>query len=115
MIRYLATLLFVASAALASAQTAPKKIVATEADLPRFSYPVDGDVQHLLDMPTKGFLRFALPIRTDIDNTLRDYEIQDHAAHRKLLQARLDLELLSGENGAALETIQQIRALEDKS
>ena len=115
MIRYLATLLFVASAALASAQTAPKKIVATEADLPRFSYPVDGDVQHLLDMPTKGFLSFALPIRTDIDNTLRDYEIQDHAAHRKLLQARLDLELLSGENGAALETIQQIRALEDKS
>jgi Subtilase family len=115
MIRYLATLLFVASAALASAQTAPKKIVATEADLPRFSYPVDGDVQHLLDMPTRGFLSFALPIRTDIDNTLRDYEIQDHAAHRKLLQARLDLELLSGENGAALETIQQIRALEDKS
>jgi hypothetical protein len=115
MIRYLATLLFLASAALASAQTAPKKIVATEADLPRFSYPVDGDVQHLLDMPIKGFLSFALPIRTDIDNTLRDYEIQDHAAHRKLLQARLDLELLSGENGAALETIQQIRALEDKS
>jgi hypothetical protein len=115
MIRYLATLLFLASAALASAQTAPKKIVATEADLPRFSYPVDGDVQHLLDMPIKGFLSFALPIRTDIDNTLRDYEIQDHAAHRKLLQARLDLELLSGENGAALETIPQIRALEDKS
>jgi hypothetical protein len=115
MIRYFATLLFLASAALASAQTAPKKIVATEADLPRFSYPVDGDVQHLLDMPTKGFLSFAFPIRTDIDNTLRDYEIQDHAAHRKLLQARLDLELLSSENGAALETIQQIRALEDKS
>ena len=115
MTRYFATLLFLASAALASTQTAPKKIVATEADLPRFSYPVDGDVQHLLDMPTKGFLSFALPIRTDIDNTLRDYEIQDHAAHRKLLQARLDLELLSGENGAALETIQQIRALEDKS
>ena len=115
MTRYFATLLFLASATLVSAQTAPKKIVATEADLPRFSYPVDGDVQHLLDMPTKGFLSFALPIRTDIDNTLRDYEIQDHAAHRKLLQARLDLELLSGENGAALETIQQIRALEDKS
>ncbi|NYF79577.1 S8 family serine peptidase [Granulicella arctica] len=115
MTRYLATLLFLASAALASAQTAPKKTVATEADLPRFSYPVDGDIQHLLDMPTEGFLSFALPIRTDIDNTLRDYEIQDHAAHRKLLQARLDLELLSGENGPALETIQQIRALEDKS
>jgi hypothetical protein len=115
MTRYFATLLFLSSAALSSAQTAPKKIVATEADLPRFSYPVDGDVQHLLNMPTKDFLSFALPIRTDIDNTLRDYEIQDHAAHRKLLQARLNLELLSSENGAALETIQQIRALEDKS
>jgi hypothetical protein len=62
MTRYFATLLFLASAALASAQTAPKKIVATEADLPRFSYPVDGDVQHLLDMPTKGFAEFVRSI-----------------------------------------------------
>jgi hypothetical protein len=114
MIRNFPALLFLAFTALVSAQTAPKKIVTTEADLPRFSYPVDGDVQHLLDMPVKQFSAFALPIRTGIDNTLRDYDIQDHAEHRKLLHARLDIELLSGQNAAALQTIQQIRALEDK-
>jgi hypothetical protein len=114
MTRYFPTLVLLASAAFASAQGAPKKIVATEADLPRFSYKVDGDVQYLLNMPTNEFSAFALPIRSDIDKTLRDYEIQDHAAHRKLLQARLSLELLSGDNVAALDTIQQIRALEDK-
>jgi hypothetical protein len=109
-----AILLVLASTALISAQTAPKKVVTTEADLPRFSYPVVGDVQHLLNMPTNEFSAFSRPIRADIDNTLRDYDIQDHAAHRKLLRARLELELLSGDNTAALDTIQQIRALEDK-
>ena len=102
-----------ASAAFVSAQTL-KKVVTTETDLPRFSYPVSSDVQHLLNMPVKEFSTFALPIRSDIDKTLSEYEIKDHAAHRKLLRARLDLELLSGDNAAALETIQQIRALEDK-
>ena len=114
MIRNFSIFLFLASVGLAAAQTAPKKIVTTEADLPRFSYPVDGDVQHLLDMPVKEFSKFALPIRSDIDKTLSDYEIQDHAAHRKLLHARLEFELLSGDNAAVLGTIQQIRALEDK-
>jgi len=109
-----AILLVLASTALISAQTAPKKVVTTDADLPRFSYPVIGDVQHLLNMPTNEFSAFSRPIRADIDNTLRDYDIQDHAAHRKLLHARLELELLFGDNTAALGTIQQIRALEDK-
>jgi hypothetical protein len=113
MIRTLPILIVLASTALASAQT-PKKIASTEADLPRFNYPVDGDAQQLLNMPAEDFLRFASPIRSDVDSTLRDYDIQDHAAHRKLLQARLNLEILSGENAAALKTIQEIRSLEDK-
>jgi hypothetical protein len=37
MTRYVAILLFLVSAALAPAQTEPKKIIATEADFPRFS------------------------------------------------------------------------------
>lgn len=114
MTRNVPILLILASTAFASAQTSPKKVASTEADLPRFSFPVDGDVQHLLDMPTKEFLRFASPIRSGVDTTLADYEIQDHAAHRKLLQARLNLEILAGENAAALQTLQQIRSLEDK-
>jgi len=114
MTRNFPILLFLASTVFASAQISPKKTASTQADLPRFSYPVDGDVQHLLNMPTKDFLQFASPLRSDVDKTLRDYEIQDHAAHRKLLHARLNLEILSGENAGALQTIQQIRSLEDK-
>ncbi len=113
MVRNLPVLFVLTSAALVCAQ-APRKVVTTETDLPRFSYQVPGDVQHLLNMPVKEFSEFAVPIRSDIDKTLSDYEIQDHAAHRKLLHARLDLELLSGDNAAALRTILQIRALEDK-
>jgi len=114
MIRNFPILLLLAATVSVSSQVAAKKVVTTEADLPRFSYPVDGDVQHLLNMPVKELLTFALPIRADIDKTLREYDIQDHAAHRKLLHARLDLELFSDDNASALETIQQIRALEDK-
>jgi hypothetical protein len=51
MIRTLPILIVLASTALASAQT-PKKIASTEADLPRFNYPVDGDAQQLLNMRT---------------------------------------------------------------
>ena len=114
MIRNVPIFLFLASTVLVSAQTSPKKIASTEADLPRFSYPVDGDVQHLLTIPMKDFLQLASPIHSDVDKTLREYEIQDHAAHRKLLQARLNLEIFSGENAAALQTLQQIRSLQDK-
>jgi hypothetical protein len=65
MIRTLPILIVLASTALASAQT-PKKIASTEADLPRFNYPVDGDAQQLLNMPAEDFLRFASPIRCAI-------------------------------------------------
>jgi DNA-binding FadR family transcriptional regulator len=56
----------------------------------------------------------SICLRRTFSGSLRDYDIQDHAAHRKLLQARLNLEILSGENAAALKTIQEIRSLEDK-
>ena len=120
-IRSLAALyLSVTASAIAIAQAptgtpgTTRKIVATEADLPRFNYPVDGDVEHMLNMPEQQFSAFAGQLRSDIDNTLRAYDIQDHAAHISLLKGRLYLQMLAGENQAALETIQQMRALEDK-
>lgn len=93
---------------------AKKKLVKSEADLPRFSYPIPGELQQLLDMPAVSFIKFAQPIRTDVDSTLRTYQIEDHAAHRDLLKARMNLQLLSGDNAAALETIHEIRELQDK-
>jgi hypothetical protein len=53
-------------------------------------------------------------VRTDLQTILRDYEVADKAAVRSLLAATLDLQLLGGENAAALETAKMIRGLEEK-
>lgn len=99
---------------IAYAQTTTSKHITTESELPRFSYPIHTEVQQLLESSADEFGKFSQPIRLDVDKTLEDYEIGDHAALRKLLKTRMNLQLLSGENSAALETILQMRALEDK-
>ena len=45
---------------------------------------------------------------------LNDYDIQDHATLRNLLGVRLSLQLLAGDDKAALATLDQVRDLEDK-
>jgi subtilisin family serine protease len=98
----------------ASAQTA-KKVVRTQDDLPRYNYPIAGSASALLNADDATFAAFAAKVRADVDRTLADYDIQDHATLRDLLSARLALQMLSGtEDKAALETVHQIRALEDK-
>lgn len=102
-------------APLAQGQAAHKKKVNSEADLPRFTYPVAGSASALLQADSATFNRFAAPVRADLESILRDYDIQDHATLRDLLETELDFQLLSGkEDSAALQTIQKIRALEDK-
>jgi Subtilase family len=101
--------------AAAHAQVPAKKHIQTEEDLPRFTYPVTDSIQQLLEADPQTFAAFATPVRADVDRTLADYEIEDHGALRKLLGTRLNLDIiLGGNDAAALETIQQIRQLEDK-
>jgi hypothetical protein len=98
-----------------SAYSADRKPVDTQADLPRFSYPVSGKVETLLDADQATFAAFAAPVEADIDSVLRDYDIRDHAALRDLLQAKLNLQIISGTaDGKTLEQLHQLRALEDK-
>jgi Subtilase family len=92
-----------------------KPRITTEAELPRFSYPVMGTAQQLLEAPTTEFLKFAIPVRTDIEKVLAEYDIEDHATRRRMLAARLRVDLIAGDRDRqTLEAIQQIRALEDK-
>ncbi len=99
----------------AGAQTEAKKPVASAADLPRFTYPIDVAPSALVTADTATFAAFAAKVRTDIDALLAGYDIQDRATLRGLLNEKLQLQLLSGtEDTAALATAQQIRALEDK-
>jgi subtilisin family serine protease len=108
----LASLVFVASGLMA--QDPPKKVVHSQADLPRFRYPVQGAASALVRDGGPQFDAFAAKVRADLDAIFRDYQIDDHATLRTLLTARLDLEELAGDYAAALKTVDQIRGLQDK-
>ena len=96
------------------AQSSAKKKVASQADLPRFSYPVAGSASDLLQADDATFNAFASKVRADLDALLRDYEIDDASTMRTLLATKLDLQELAGENQAALETVEALRGLQQK-
>jgi len=95
-------------------QSNPKKKVSSQADLPRFSYPVKGPASELVQADEATFNAFARKVHADLDTVFRDYEIEDKSTMRTLLDAKLDLQYLAGEYRAALETVDAIRALEEK-
>jgi subtilisin family serine protease len=97
-----------------SAQTAAKKKVNSETDLPRFSYPVKGSASELMEADDATFNAFTAKVRTDLDSILRDYDISDKATLRSLLQAEIDLETLAGEYSAALATTDRFREEQEK-
>ena len=100
-------------APLANSQDRKKK-VNDESDLPRFTYPMSSRASELLQADVTTFNAFAAKVRTDLETILRDYEVADKATVRSLLAAKLDLQLLGGENEAALETAKMVRGLEEK-
>ncbi|MGA8109621.1 MAG: S8 family serine peptidase [Acidobacteriaceae bacterium] len=96
------------------AQAPARKVVHSEADLPRFNYPISGTATQLVTSDNATFQVFADKVRADVDSVLNGYDIEDHATLRDLLGVKLDLELLSGQNQQALTTVGQLRAVEDK-
>lgn len=97
------------------AQTTAKKVVKTEADLPRFNYPIQGTATALLTSDDATFNVFSSKVKTDVDSVLDNYDIQDRATMRDLLGVRLALELLAGnEDQQALATLDKLRDVQDK-
>ena len=96
------------------AQTSAKKKVSSQSDLPRFSYPVTLPASELVQTDDATFNVFAAKVRADLDSILRDYDIDDKSTLRTLLSAKLDFQELAGESQAALETVADLRALEEK-
>ena len=82
----------------AFAQAPAKKVVKTEADLPRFNYPLTTTATELLKSDDATFNAFAAKVRADVDSVLNDYDVQDHAALRDLVGVKLQLELLAGDD-----------------
>ena len=97
-----------------SAQSGAKKKVATQSDLPRFTYPMDKPASELVQADAATFDAFAAKVRADLDTVFRDYDVADKATLRDLLYAKLNLQQLAGEYPEALSTVKQIRDLEDK-
>lgn len=96
------------------AQTGAKRKVTSQADLPRFTYPVKGLASELVEADDATFAPFAAKVRADLESIFRDYEIEDKATLRSLLSAKIDLQQLAGEHQAALGTIDALRAEEEK-
>jgi subtilisin family serine protease len=91
-----------------------KKRVTSEADLPRFSYPVKGAASALLQADEATFNAFASKVRADLDNIFNNYEIDDKATLRTLIGVKFDLEELAGDYSSALQTLEQLRSLQEK-
>jgi len=102
-----------AATAVAQYQPAPKQRVEKAADLPRFSYKIDGKVEDLLRDDAK-FKAFAERLRADIDSVLVRFDIPDKAIERGYHGTLAQLDYLEGRYDDALMRLDRIRALEEK-
>ncbi len=96
------------------AQAEQKSKIASDVDLPRFTYSAPISAATLLGADDATFKNFATRVRTDLETIFRDYEITDNAVLLHLLSHRLDLEMLFEDDVAALETCKQMQALFEK-
>lgn len=93
---------------------AAKRPVESKGDLPAFTYPLQGTATALLQSDDATFNAFAARVGADVDGVLAGYDIRDAATLRTLLQTRADVQMLIGQDAAAVATFARIRELEDK-
>lgn len=93
---------------------AARKKIDSANDLPRFSYLLDTPPSTLLMADDATFNPFAQKVLHDIDSLLTTYDIQDKATLRQLYETRLNIEILTDQNQAALATLHQLRDLQEK-
>jgi len=90
-----------------------KPRIAKAADLPRFTYRIDGKAEDVVRDPAK-FAPFAAAVRRDVESVLADYEIDDHATLRQLEGELALIDYLEGRRDDALARLARIKALQDK-
>lgn len=105
----------VTAAQAARADDTAQKIQAhSKSDLPRFSYHLDGKASALLEADDATFAVFAKSVRADLDKVLATYDIEDKSTMRSLLTEKQELQELAGDLSGALETVDAVKALEEK-
>jgi len=97
----------------ASAQAVAKPRIEKAADLPRFSYRIDGKLEDVVRQAEK-FAPVAAAIRRDTESVLAGYEIPDRATMRGLVTQIAVLDFLDAQYDRTLARLDQVRALEDK-
>lgn len=107
----LAFVLALLAPALACAQD--KIRIEKAADMPRFTYKVEGKLEDLV-RDEAAFRRFTAQVRRDRESVLARYDIADKAEQRQLLGVLAQLDFLEGRYDDAAKRIDQIRALEEK-
>jgi ATPase subunit of ABC transporter with duplicated ATPase domains len=90
-----------------------KKRIEKAADLPRFSYEIEGKLENLVRDAAR-FRQFAAQVRRDDESVLAQYDIADKAAQRQLLGVLAQLDFLEGRYQAADQRALEIRSLEEK-
>ena len=109
--RTVALIVLCAATLTAMAQSRPR--IDKAADLPRFSYKVDGKLDDVVRQAER-FAPVAAAIRRDTESVLAGYEIPDRATMRGLLTQLAILDFLDGQYDGALARLEQAKALEDK-
>ena len=90
-----------------------KQRIDKAADLPRFTYKVQGSVEDTLRDEAR-FRAFAASVRKDIDAVLAGYDIADKATLRQLQNELAQLDYLDGNLDAAQQRVDAVRALQEK-
>ena len=107
-------LVFLLAAAVATGAFAQgKKRIERAADLPRFTYKVEGKLEDLA-RNAETFSRFAAQVRKDDQSVLDGYDIADKAAQRDLLGVLARIDFLEGRYADAARRADEIQALEEK-
>ena len=105
---------FIVALALAGgAYAQEKKRIEKAADMPRFTYKVDGKLDEIVQNDAK-FKAFSNDLRRDTESVLAQYDIADKAMLRQELGVILRLDFLEGRYDDALKVAARIRELEEK-
>lgn len=94
-------------------QAQEKKKITKLDDLPRFTYPIDIKASELL-VSEKDFNSLAKEVKTNIQNTLNEYEIEDNTTLKGFYFTLRNLDMLGGNFESALDYIQKILSLQEK-
>jgi len=90
-----------------------RKRIERAADLPRFTYRIDGKVEDVV-RSRERFAAFAGAVRRDTEGVLTGFDIPDRATRRNLLGTLAVLDFLDADYERTLTRIDEIRSLQDK-